>query len=101
MKLEHFEELVNKLKFISDRHDVLYKNGIDLLDYDDSYQNIINILIKEVYGEGGCDWFGWFCYENDFGRKELGAWDDNKNPICQDIKSLWEFLESKKETNGE
>jgi len=101
MKLEDFEKLVGELRFIADRYDVIGKNGIDLLRYDYPYQNAIDILIKEIYGDGGHDWFGWFCYENDFGRKELGAWDENKNPICQDVKSLWEFLELKKESNGE
>lgn len=101
MKLEIFKELVDQLRFISDRYDILNENGVDLLSYSDPYHKVIDILIKEIYGEVGNDWFGWFCYENDFGRKMLGAWDENKNPICQDVESLWEFLESKKETNGE
>ncbi len=100
MKLEDFQELVNELKFVTNRDDSLLSNGIDLLNFSDNYHKIITMLIKEVYGEDGNDWFGWFCYENDFGEKGIGAWDENKNPICYDVKSLWEFLESKKESNG-
>jgi hypothetical protein len=71
----------------------LYKNNVDLLEFVDPYQNVIMLLIKEVYGEEGADWFSWFCYENDFGQKGVGAWDENENPICHSFESTWEFLE--------
>jgi len=71
----------------------LYKYNINLLDLVDPYHSIISDLIKEIYGEEGYDWFSWFCYENNYGKGELKAWDENKNNICYDVKTLWEYLE--------
>ena len=73
--------------------DDLYKNKIDLLEFIDPYHGLIHLLIKEIYGEEGVDWFSWFCYENDYGQGGLEAWDENKNPICYSFESLWEYLE--------
>jgi hypothetical protein len=73
--------------------DDLYKNKIDLLEFIDPYHGLIHLLIKEIYGEEGVDWFSWFCYENDYGRGTLEAWDENKNRICYSLESLWEYLE--------
>ena len=73
--------------------DDLYKNKIDLLEFIDPYHGLIHLLIKEIYGEEGVDWWSWFCYENDYGQKGLEAWDENKNRICYSLESLWEFLE--------
>jgi len=99
--------------------DNLYKNKIDLNEFIDPYHGLITLLIKEIYGEEGVDWFSWFCYENDYGTKDWsktavyekkedgtmeivkeagevrwGATDENGNPICYSFESLWEFLES-------
>jgi len=71
----------------------LYENGVDLINFTDSYQAIINELIEEVYGTEGGEWFSWFCWENDFGQRGLEAFDENKNRICYSHESLWEYLE--------
>lgn len=76
-----------------------YKLGVDLINFIDPYHEIINELIKEIYGEGGYDWFSWYCWENDFGQGGLEAWDSDRNLICQSHESLWEYLESKKKEN--
>ena len=73
--------------------DNLYENKIDLLEFIDPYHGLIHLLIKEIYGEEGVDWFSWFCYENDYGRGTLEAWDENKNRICYSLESLWEHME--------
>lgn len=78
----------------------LYKRNVDLLEFVDPYQNIIALLIREVYGEEGADWYSWFCYENDFGQKGIGAWDENKNPICYSFESTWEYLEKNYNKNA-
>lgn len=71
-----------------------YDLKVDLLDFVDPYHAIITELIKEVYGEEGCEWWAWFCYENDFGTRGLEACDENKKPICYSHESLWEYLEA-------
>ena len=71
----------------------LYKYKIDVLDFVDPYHGFITLLVKEIYGEEGYDWFSWYCYENEFGQKGLEAFDENKNRICYSHESLWKYLE--------
>jgi hypothetical protein len=94
------------------------KLKIDLYDFIDPYHAIITELIMDIYGEEGYDWFSWFCYESDFGQKDwskypsyktndkgeieieyedeevrFGAYDEEGNPICYSIESLYQYLE--------
>lgn len=96
----------------------LYDNGVDLINFADTYHAIINELIKEIYGEDGYEWFNWFCWESNFGQRDwskgdtykmnedgiselvhkdgevrFGAYDKDNNPICYSHESLWEYLE--------
>ena len=96
----------------------LMKLGVDVLNLFDPYDEIVNVLIKEIYGEEGLDWFSWFCYESEFGQKDwskaatyiknddgtstkmheageqrYGATDKEGNPICYDWESLHLYLE--------
>lgn len=96
MTYENFLKVTLELQKQDQIIDNLHTINVDLLDFVDPYHIIISLLLKEVYGEKGLDWWSWFCYENDFGRGKLEAWDENKNPICYSLKSLWEFLEANK-----
>jgi len=93
MTYETFLKLTLELQRQERIVDDLYKNKIDLLEFIDPYHGLIHLLIKEIYGEEGVDWWSWFCYENDYGQKGLEAWDENKNRICYSLESLWKFLE--------
>jgi len=98
MKLETLTRVIKILKKQSEVTNQLYKLNVDLLEFTDPYESVITILIKEIYGEEGYDWFSWFCYELDFGDKvskdNPKAWDKDNNPICYDLESLWNHLES-------
>jgi hypothetical protein len=100
MTYKKFKEIVNAMKAQDAVVHGLYKTKIDLLDFVDPYHNLIANLLTEIYGPAGYDWLSWFCYENDFGKRKFEAWDENKNPICYDLKSLWEYLETHKPANG-
>lgn len=117
MTYERFLKITLGLQAESDRSDKLYKLGVDLIDYVDPYHKIINELMREVYGEEGYEWWSWFCWESDFGRKDWsavpkyrkdkngelnleydhqpqwGARDKDGNPICYSFESTWEYLE--------
>ena len=93
MIYENFLKIILELQKQERIVDNLYKNNVDLLEFIDPYHGLIHLLIKEIYGEEGVDWFSWFCYENDYGQGTLEAWDENKNRICYSHESLWEFLE--------
>lgn len=97
---------------------ILYDNGMDVINFVDPYHKIISELIKEIYGDEGYDWFSWFCNENEYGQKDwstvpsyrtkedgthelvhekgevrFGAYDEEGNPICYSHETLWEYLE--------
>ena len=57
---------------------------------------IADSLWKEIYSEEGIDWINWFMYENDFGNNGLKAFDLDKNLICQDVDSLYDYIEQYK-----
>jgi hypothetical protein len=117
MEYSRFSEIILRLKKHSEKVNKAYELKIDLIDFSDDLNRIIDSLIKEVYGEEGYDWFTWFCYESDFGEKDwskypcfsmvngkmvqikeagetrYGATDENGEPICHSIQSTWEYLE--------
>ena len=96
MKLSKFKEIITQLKKVSDRHRLLHKADVELINYDTPYWVVINTLLKEVFTKESCDWIDWFMYERDFGRdKEMRAFDGDKQ-ICKDIEGLYELLEFKK-----
>ena len=119
MTYETFLKITLTLQKVDRELHELYKRNVDLLEFVDPYQNIIMLLIREVYGEEGADWYSWFCYENDYGTKdwsktrkvmvngkledrevEYGAHDENGNPICYSFESTWEYLEKNYNKNA-
>jgi len=129
MEYSKFAEIIMRLKKQGEITSKAYELKIDLIDFTDDLNRVIDILIREVYGDEGYDWFTWFCYESDFGEKDwsklpcyksvdgimtkiheagevrYGATDENGEPICHSIESTWEYLEKnygeKKETPKE
>ena len=92
MTREKLEDLINNLKNLSDRNDEIYKLGLDLIHYENDFHEVINLLLREVFNEEQMDWFYWFCFENDYGRAGLEAWDMDGNLICQDIDGLYKKI---------
>ena len=93
MTYENFLKVITVIEKQDKAVSALYDLKVDLIEWTDPYGTIISELLKEIYGEEGVDWFNWYCYENNFGTGELQAWDENKNLICYNTKSLWEYLE--------
>lgn len=94
MTYETFLEIVTLIQDNDRTHHKLWELNVNLIEFVDPYEKLVSILLTEIYGKEGYDWFSWFCYENDFGQKGVGAWDADGNPICVDIKSTWEYLET-------
>jgi len=92
MKLEVFTEVLNRLRKQSDKEHALYALDVDLINYSDDHNSVINILLEVYYGKEGADWIDWYLWERD----PVGTIDQATNdglPICYDIKSLWEEVE--------
>jgi hypothetical protein len=120
MKLEHFEKLMNEYRKGSEMISELHSIGFDLMEgrytLGESLYNIFISGLETHYTDNGVDWVTWFMFENEWGEKDwnkvpsykktedgvmvldmdsdrYGATDEDDNPICYDIKSLWEYIE--------
>ena len=93
MKLEVFAEILNKLRKQSDKEHALYALDVDLINFSDDYSSVINILLEIYYGKEGADWIAWYLWERDPVGDQYQATDKDGNPICYDVKSLWEEVE--------
>jgi hypothetical protein len=92
MKLESFEFLINSLASNFKTDHSFYELGLDISNITDPYHQIITHLLRVYYGETGEDWISWYLWERKEGDEDQ-AWDENKNPICYDIPSLWKHVE--------
>lgn len=91
MDYEQFKNLIETIEKVRERSSSLHKLDIDLLDFEDSYFKIIDILMKSVFDEEGHGWVDWYLYERiGFNDKVNLATDENGKEICYDIPSLWE-----------
>lgn len=92
MDIKQFKKLINNLKKVSDRERRLYGMKVDLFEFTDEYHAIITALMESIYGESNTDWIFWYCYENDFGRGSLKAYDENDKEILNTIDELYNFI---------
>ena len=92
MKQEVFIHILDKLRNKSKRLDELYALGIDLINFTDDSNHVIDTLFKVYYGKEGTDWIDWYLYERDPDGALDQATNDGK-PICYDDQSLWEEVE--------
>jgi hypothetical protein len=93
LNFQEFKTLIETLEKTREKYSALYDLGIDTLTYDEDYQKVITILMESVFREEGKDWIDWYLYERvGFDGKMLEAWDENENPICHNVESLWETI---------
>ena len=93
MDYEQFKNLIETIEKVRERSSSLHKLDIDLLDFEDSYFKIIDILMKSAFDEEGHGWIDWYLYERiGFNDKVNLATDENGKEICYDIPSLWEVV---------
>ena len=69
MTLTAFKGIIELLKKQQLRTDMAMALKIDLVEFADPLYQAIDVLIEQMYGKSGHDWFTWFCYDNDFGRR--------------------------------
>ena len=93
MRQEVFTHILDKIRDKSKRIDELYTLGIDLINFSDDSDEVINILLKVYYGKEGADWIDWYLWEQNLKGGKYQATDKDGNPICYDDRSLWEEVE--------
>jgi hypothetical protein len=95
MNYEKFKNVIEGLEKIRDQSHTLYTLGVNLVDYEDIYHNIITNLLNSVFDKEGKDWIDWFLYERiGFTNKVNAATDKDGNEICYDVPSLWEEVKN-------
>lgn len=92
MTFETFNEILTLMRNHSEKEDQAYKINIVLYDFNDDHCKVINILLKEIFGQENLDWIEWFLYEKGDNNK---AYDGNNIEICKDIKELWDIVSKK------
>lgn len=94
MEYKQFEKLIKNLEKCSVRSSALYDLGMDLMDYNDIYHEIISSLMLEIFSPEGKDWIDWYMYERPSfsGKEPLKAFDVDGTEICHNIESLWETV---------
>jgi hypothetical protein len=99
MTLDVFTKMIDGINERDAKIHELYKLGVDLINLDEEYhRDVTQPLFLEAFGEKGWDWISWFIYERPSFRKDRDhhATDENGNPICYDIPSLFEYIKNLK-----
>ena len=95
MNYDKFKILIENLEKVRERSYSIHKLGINLMDYEEIYQNTISVLIESVFDKEGKDWIEWYLYERiGFTNKVNLATDKDGNRICHDIPSLWDEVKN-------
>jgi hypothetical protein len=93
MTLEELTHLLNLMDADNKRTREAYKLGIDLTEFRESAQEVIELLLKHVLNEEQYECLSWWMYEKDFGRRaDLKMWDKDGKEICRTIEELHQFL---------
>ena len=93
MTLEELTHLLTLMDADNERTREAYKLGIDLTEFRESAQEVIELLLKHVLNEEQYECLSWWMYERDFGRREdLQMWDKDGKEICRTIEELHQFL---------
>jgi len=96
MTKQSFEKIILNLQVAHKKSRELYKLGVDLIQYDENYEFVIDELFKATFNEEQRGWVDWFLYEREgFNGKIQKAWKKvgrKKVEICHTIDSLWETV---------
>ena len=91
-----FEKCISVMIECNKKNRSAYSLGIDLAEYSENYNKLIDLMWSQVLTDEGLDWINWFLYEkggiNGNLREDINAWDEDKVPICYDLNSLYDYL---------
>ena len=78
------EKLDAVLKVISPSGTGVVEFGNEFIE---DYIRIISISINDYR-----EWYSWFVFDNDYGKKRLSAYLEGKEYIIKDCKSFYDFI---------
>lgn len=95
MDYKKFKNIIEGLEKVGERSHSIYKLGVNLMDYEELYHDIVTSLLNSVFDKEGKDWIDWYLYERvGFTNKVNLATDKDGKEICYDIPSLWEEVKN-------
>jgi hypothetical protein len=100
MNKKTFEEVILKLQLMREKSHKLYDLGVDLLEYTEPYERIIDLLFQSHFNKDQVGWIDWYLYEKPSltkNSKSNQAWKTDEETgeqveICYNIDSLWETI---------
>lgn len=60
------------------------------------FYRLFDLFIESHYTDEGFDWIVWWFFENDCGKNNLEAVDENGNEICKTFDDLFSYVEQYK-----
>jgi trans-2-enoyl-CoA reductase len=93
MTLPELQHLLNLMDADNKKIRDAYRLGIDLTEFTESAQEVVNTLLKHVFDEHQYETLSWWMYEKDFGRRvDLQMWDADGSEVCRTVEELHQFL---------
>ena len=93
MTLPELQHLLNLMDADNKKIRDAYRLGIDLTEFTESAQEVVNTLLKHVFDEHQYETLSWWMYEKDFGRRvDLQMWDKDGSEVCRTVEELHQFL---------
>ena len=93
MTLTELQHLLNLMDADNKKIRDAYRLGIDLIEFTESAQEVVNTLLKHVFDEHQYETLSWWMYEKDFGRRDqLQMWDKDGNEVCRTVEELHQIL---------
>lgn len=93
--LDELKTLAVKLQALSQRNTILYKNGLDLINYENDYYEVFDLLFVEIFNPFQKDWWDWWWHENNFGEDKNKVWI-NDEEIIYTWETFYELLKESK-----
>ena len=99
MQYTQFEKIMLTYKQALADMSALYEIGLDLAEGKYDIMGHFYVLFNETmgieYNSQGIDWIDWYIFETDWQQKKnYEAYNERKELIAQDLRGLWELLES-------
>jgi|APCry1669188879_1035177.scaffolds.fasta_scaffold301552_2 hypothetical protein len=96
MNKDTFEKIILNLQLAQKRSRELYKLGLDMMQYDENYEVVIDELFRAAFNEEQFEWINWYLYEREGLRGEINKAykivGKKKVQVCHTIDSLWETV---------
>ena len=104
MILSDFKKLIELSVESSKKTDTAFKIGLDLIDYNETHNQTISLLLNQILTPDGMDWYTWFMYEkgvvtDGVGREDLKAYEtinEEEVEIVSNIDDLFDYLKTNK-----